>query len=136
MDKPTPTVPPPGSDDLSSALRRNIQALEDRRKQEVAAAPTEARVAGAITRFTGSMRFVYLHLALFGFWIVVNLGWVPGVPAWDRSCPGSPSMREYVPMMPPSRSATAPLSPRQSELPPVANVPSGMSPGPSSFTTR
>ena len=33
-----------------------------------------------ITRFTGSMRFVYLHLALFGFWIFANLGWVPGEP--------------------------------------------------------
>jgi uncharacterized membrane protein len=31
-------------------------------------------VAEAITRFTGSMRFVYLHLAIFGFWIVANLG--------------------------------------------------------------
>jgi uncharacterized membrane protein len=31
------------------------------------------------------MRFVYLHLALFGFWIVANLGWVPGVPPWDES---------------------------------------------------
>jgi uncharacterized membrane protein len=26
-----------------------------------------------------------LHLAFFGFWIVANLGWVPGVPAWDPS---------------------------------------------------
>jgi uncharacterized membrane protein len=31
------------------------------------------------------MRFVYLHLALFGFWIVANLGWLPGVPRWDPS---------------------------------------------------
>ena len=31
------------------------------------------------------MRFVYLHLAFFGFWIVANLDWVPGVPAWDPS---------------------------------------------------
>jgi uncharacterized membrane protein len=31
------------------------------------------------------MRFVYLHLALFGFWIVANLGWIPGIPAWDPS---------------------------------------------------
>ena len=29
MDKATPTVPPPRPDGLSSALRRNIQALED-----------------------------------------------------------------------------------------------------------
>jgi uncharacterized membrane protein len=31
------------------------------------------------------MLFVYLHLALFGFWIIANLGWVPGVPSWDES---------------------------------------------------
>jgi uncharacterized membrane protein len=31
------------------------------------------------------MRFVYLHLAIFGFWIVANLGWVPRVPPWDPS---------------------------------------------------
>src|SRR4051794_16320289 len=85
MDKATPTIPPPRPDDLSSALRRNIQALEDRRKQEAASAPTEARVAETITRFTGSMRFVYVHLALYGLWIVVNLGIVPGVPKFDPS---------------------------------------------------
>lgn len=85
MDNATPTVPPPSPDGLSSALRRNIQALEDRRRQEAAAAPTEARVAEAITRFTGSMRFVYVHLALYGAWIVANLDVVPGLPQFDPS---------------------------------------------------
>jgi uncharacterized membrane protein len=85
MKKPTPTVPPPGPESLSSALRRNIEALEERRRQEAATAPAEARVAEAITRFTGSMRFVYLHLALYGAWILVNLGVVPGVPKFDPS---------------------------------------------------
>ncbi len=85
MKKPSPTVPPPRPEDLSSALRRNIQALENRRKQEAAAAPLETRVAEAITRFTGSMRFVYVHLALYGAWILVNLGGVPGIPRFDPS---------------------------------------------------
>ena len=85
MDKATPTVPPPRPGNLSSALRRNIEALEERRRQEAAAAPTEARVAEAITRFTGSMRFVYVHLALYGAWIAANLGAVPGVPEFDPS---------------------------------------------------
>jgi uncharacterized membrane protein len=31
------------------------------------------------------MTFVALHLGLFGFWIVANLGWIPGVPRWDES---------------------------------------------------
>jgi uncharacterized membrane protein len=78
-----PTVPPPHPEDMSAALRRNIDALEERRRQEAASAPLEARVAEAITRFTGSMRFVYLHLALYGAWIAANLGVVPGVPRFD-----------------------------------------------------
>jgi uncharacterized membrane protein len=75
-------LPPAG---LSSVLERNIQSLEDRRLREEADASAQECIADAITRFTGSMLFVYLHLAVFGFWIVANLGWVPGVPRWDES---------------------------------------------------
>jgi uncharacterized membrane protein len=80
-----PTYPPPQAAGLSPVLERNIRALQRRREREEAEAGAEERVAEAITRFTGSMRFVYLHLALFGSWIAANLGWVPGVPAWDPS---------------------------------------------------
>ena len=31
------------------------------------------------------MRFVYVHLALYGAWIAVNLGAVPGIPEFDPS---------------------------------------------------
>lgn len=31
------------------------------------------------------MKFVYLHLAIYGSWIVVNLGWIPGVLPFDKS---------------------------------------------------
>src|SRR5215212_7806468 len=80
-----PTYPPPQPPGLSPVLTRNIQALERRRRRDEQEATAEERIAEAITRFTGSMRFVYLHLAFFGFWIVANLGWLPGVPAWDPS---------------------------------------------------
>ncbi len=82
---------PRGTDDrdeggsLGRVLARNIAALEERRRREDAQAGRQDRVASAITRFTGSMPFVYIHLAVFGFWIVANLGWVPGVPTWDQS---------------------------------------------------
>jgi uncharacterized membrane protein len=66
-------------------LERNIQSLKHRRQKEEAEATLQERIAEAITRFTGSMTFVYLHLAFFGFWIVANLGWIPGVPKWDES---------------------------------------------------
>jgi uncharacterized membrane protein len=80
-----PTYPPPQPPGLSPVLERNIRALQLRREREEKEASAEERVAEAITRFTGSMRFVYLHLALFGFWVAANLGWMPGVPAWDPS---------------------------------------------------
>jgi uncharacterized membrane protein len=81
----SPTYPPPPAPGLSPVLERNIRALQLRRQREEKEATVEERLADAITRFTGSMRFVYLHLAFFGFWIVANLGRIPGVPAWDPS---------------------------------------------------
>jgi uncharacterized membrane protein len=85
INQAAPIVPPPESRGLAPVLHRNIQALSARRRQEEAEATREERIAQAITNFTGSMAFVYLHVALFGFWIVANLKWIPGIPAWDES---------------------------------------------------
>src|SRR4051812_16311339 len=81
----TPTRPAPKPPGLASVLARNIEALQKRRAEEKALATFEERLAGRITRFTGSMRFVYLHLAIFGLWIVGNLGLIPGFPQFDPS---------------------------------------------------
>src|SRR3954454_13653207 len=80
---PTYNSPPP--EGMSPVLERNIQALFERRRREQTAATAQEKLADAITAFTGSMVFVYLHLAVFGFWIAANLHWVPGIPAWDES---------------------------------------------------
>lgn len=81
------TQPVPAGDGLTSGMaavvERNIQALLDRRQAEEQRRSLELRVADAITRFTGSMRFVYVHLVLYGLWIAVNLGWVPFVQPFD-----------------------------------------------------
>ncbi|HZA92930.1 MAG TPA: DUF1003 domain-containing protein [Gemmatimonadales bacterium] len=45
----------------------------------------QERIADAVTRFTGSMRFVYIHLVVFGTWIAINLGWLPFAPRFDPS---------------------------------------------------
>ena len=81
----SPTYPPPPSPGLSTVLERNIETLHARRQRETAEATLQERIADGVTRFTGSMLFVYIHLVFFGFWIVANLGWVPGVPKWDES---------------------------------------------------
>ena len=72
------------SPQLAGVVERNIKALIERRRTEDAEKPASERIADRITRFTGSMLFVYLHLAIFGSWIVVNLGWTP-LPRFDRS---------------------------------------------------
>jgi uncharacterized membrane protein len=80
-----PTVPPLEPGNLNRALARNIEALRERQIRDAERAPAPQRVADAITRFTGSMSFVFLHLLLFGFWIAANLGWVERVAPWDPS---------------------------------------------------
>ena len=81
----TPTVPPPQPSDMGGALGRNIQALADRRRQEAGNATRQEKLAEAITSFTGSMTFVYLHLALYGGWILANIGVIPGIGKFDPS---------------------------------------------------
>ena len=73
------------SPDLAQVVDRNIKALLEHRREQEGSRSWEERIADAITRFTGSMRFVYIHLVLFGSWIVINLGWIPGIPRFDRS---------------------------------------------------
>jgi uncharacterized membrane protein len=70
---------------LNSSLRRNIDALRRRRADQDARANAEERLARGVTRFSGSMRFVYLHFALYGGWIIANLGWLAGIRPWDPS---------------------------------------------------
>jgi uncharacterized membrane protein len=69
---------------LAGVVERNIKALLARRQMEDQEKTFQARMADRITRFTGSMLFVFIHLTIFGAWIVINLGWTP-FPRFDRS---------------------------------------------------
>ena len=57
--------------------------MRRRRENEQASASGQERLASAITRFSGSKRFVYVHLLLYGGWIAANLGLLSGVRPWD-----------------------------------------------------
>jgi uncharacterized membrane protein len=70
---------------LAGVVDRNVRALVARRAAEDRRKTRSERVADRITSFTGSMRFVYIHLLLFGTWILVNVGLVPGLPRFDPS---------------------------------------------------
>lgn len=62
---------------MTGVMQRNINSVLARREAEDRNQSLQLRMADAITRFTGSMKFVYIHLVLFGAWIIANL---PGVP--------------------------------------------------------
>jgi uncharacterized membrane protein len=68
--------------DMADVVERNIQALLSRRNQEEKTKGVQDRIADAISRFAGSMTFVYIHLIGFGVWIIINLGWTP-LPTFD-----------------------------------------------------
>jgi uncharacterized membrane protein len=73
----------PKSDALTDAIDRNVTALL-RHDEEIARRATlQDRIADRITAFAGSMSFVFLHLVVFGAWILINLQVLPLLPPWD-----------------------------------------------------
>jgi uncharacterized membrane protein len=73
---------------MAQIVERNIHTLTKRRREEDARQTLQERVANAITRFTGSMVFVYLHAAVYAGWFAINLGWIPGVSKFDPTFVG------------------------------------------------
>lgn len=69
---------------LAGVVERNVRSLLARRQLLERRKSLDQRFADAITRFTGSMRFVYIHAFIYGTWIVVNLPGVP-IPKFDPS---------------------------------------------------
>ncbi|MDB5264157.1 MAG: rane protein [Adhaeribacter sp.] len=69
---------------MAQTVERNIKALLKREREADKAKNLETRVADSVTRFAGSMAFVYIHFLLFAAWIIINLGWV-GLKPFDPS---------------------------------------------------
>jgi uncharacterized membrane protein len=80
-DSPTTAA----ADGLNPALARNIDAVMQRRRKTQETASVQERAAAAISKFAGSMLFVYIHIAFYGSWIIANLGLVPSLQPWDPS---------------------------------------------------
>jgi uncharacterized membrane protein len=71
----------PGQGELAGVVYRNIRALLAVRQRLEREKTREERVADAVTRFTGSLTFVWIHGALFGGWILWNA--LPGTRKFD-----------------------------------------------------
>ena len=55
-------------------IRKNTAAISEMQRREDEGRSFSDRVSDAITRFSGSMMFVYFHIAWFGLWILLNVG--------------------------------------------------------------
>jgi len=66
-------------------IRKNISAISDMQRRDVAARKPQERISDSITRFSGSTLFVFLHVIWFGLWILLNIGLVhvPRVSEFD-----------------------------------------------------
>jgi uncharacterized membrane protein len=68
---------------VAPVVERNIQTLIVQRQTEEANLSWHERLAGLISQFAGSLAFLLLHVAIFGFWVVVNCELISGVPRFD-----------------------------------------------------
>lgn len=62
---------------------RNIRAIVALEQEALHSRSVADRMSDAITRFSGSSFFVFLHLLWFAAWIVENAGLIPGVTPFD-----------------------------------------------------
>jgi uncharacterized membrane protein len=67
---------------LSHIIERNIRTITRLRLQTARERHVQDRLADAITSFSGSMLFVYLHILWFGAWLLVNTGYM-GIKPFD-----------------------------------------------------
>jgi len=59
---------------LSKIIERNIRTIIQLRLKASREQSAQDRAAAAITSFSGSMIFVYLHIAWFSIWVLLNTG--------------------------------------------------------------
>lgn len=70
----------PENPELAQVVHENIASLVEMRKDEEQKKSLQEKAADLLTRFSGSMLFVYVHAIWFGVWIAVNSGLLGGKP--------------------------------------------------------
>jgi uncharacterized membrane protein len=67
---------------LAHIVERNIDAIDEYRREAESARTFRDRIADGVTRFAGSIPFIYFHVVWFGIWVLANLE-IGGFPAFD-----------------------------------------------------
>src|ERR1700692_4051841 len=74
---------PSQTDQVSTAIARNIEAIARVEETFVKNRSVADRIADWLGGFSGSLTFVLIHLAVYGSWILINVGIIPWVPRFD-----------------------------------------------------
>jgi uncharacterized membrane protein len=66
-------------------MQRNVSAIAEMQQKETSRRSFQDHVAAALTDFSGSMAFVYIHALWFAIWFTLNLGifHIPGITGFD-----------------------------------------------------
>ena len=67
---------------LGKVVENNIKLIAKHREESEKHKTFQDHLADLITRWSGSMLFLYAHCVWFGVWIAVNVGWL-GVSPFD-----------------------------------------------------
>ncbi len=70
--------------DITEIIEKNVKALIERKKQYLQQQRLTERVLGKIASFVGSIRSFYVHILVFGGWILWNIGLI-GLKPFDPS---------------------------------------------------
>jgi uncharacterized membrane protein len=67
---------------LANIVERNIEAIDEYRREAEDARTFRDHIADGVTQFAGSIPFIYFHVLWFGIWVLANLE-IGGFPAFD-----------------------------------------------------
>lgn len=70
----------PGDPGVAGVVEQNIESIVGMRDAAERKKSRQEKIADLLTRFSGSMVFVYVHAIWFGVWIVFNIGWLGSKP--------------------------------------------------------
>ena len=65
---------------LANVVEENIDTIIKMRRAEQRDKGPQEHTADALTKFSGSMIFVYVHAIWFALWIALNVGWLGAKP--------------------------------------------------------
>ena len=69
-----------GDPEVAGVVEQNIDSIVQMRDAAERKKSGQEKIADLLTRFSGSMLFVYVHAIWFGVWIAFNIGWLGGKP--------------------------------------------------------